>query len=203
MFIFQDAEKRGTNWRNRQPYFADFLQLYENEKLEQKKLQLLSQKNQMKTIKASSVYDSRDCRNQSGGSETSVQLYEEEPLLQPRTEHQLQKAIEMSICTDFNIFRNQSEANGGLSTKYTDCSSRNVLNPPIPRIDQEQARNQVMIDINCPKVRKLILQTTQKMKMAELKAIQSAEVLQLNYSNAIEIFEFDFEERLRKICSRY
>ena len=55
--------------------------------------------------------------------------------------------------------------------------------------------------MDCLKVRKLMVQTNQKVKMAELKAIQNAEVLQLKSSNAIELIKFDFDERLKKLCS--
>jgi len=86
-------------------------------------------------------------------------------------------------------------------TNYTDCSSGNVYNPPILPIDKTDDRNRIVVDMDCPKVRKLMVQTNQKVKMAELKAIQNAEVLQLKSSNAIELIKFDFDERLKKLCS--
>ena len=200
-FTVPETLHKPIDWRNPHANHPNFIQLFDEEQLSQKKHRLLSQSQRPSAIDASPLSLMYDCRNQSGSTTCPVQPFNNEHILRSGAKHHGPKAIEMTIDPDFDRFRNQSEANGGLATKYTDCSSRNVRNPPIPQIDQGQARNRIEINQDCPKVQKLVLQTSQKMKMAELKAIQSAEVLQLKSSSTIELIKFDFDERLKKLCS--
>ena len=200
-FIFQETPQKQIDWRNQQTNRPSFFQLYDEEKMSQQKLRLLSQSQRQSAIDASPPSLMYDCRNQSGSSTCSVQLINTGHILQPGAKHQGQKAIEMTIDPDFSHCRNRSEGNGGHMTYYTDCSSGNVYHPPIPPIGNTDDRNRIEINQDCPKVRKLMLQTDQKMKMAQLKAIQSAEVLQLKSSQAIEQIEFDFVARLMKLSS--
>ena len=198
-FSIHEAAKREP-WIPRpiQTNLPSFTQLFDAEKMSQQKHQLLSQNQRPKAIEASPVTNPHNQIGRLGDATRSDQFNETKPLnVQSRTEHQLPKTID----PDFDRFRNQSEANGGPSTNYTDCSSRKVLSLPIPRINQEQAQNQVVIDYNCPKIQKVMLQAAQQKKKAQLKAIQNAEVLQLSYSNAMEHIEFDFGEKIKKLCS--
>ena len=112
VFIFLEASIHGTEVRNRNAIVQKFSHLYENEKLELKKLQLLSEQQRQNAIEAPSEIDSRNCRNQSGGSACSVQLLVKNQLQKTRTEYKNPKAIEASIDPDFDISRNHSEANG-------------------------------------------------------------------------------------------
>ena len=198
-FSIHEAAKREP-WIPRpiQTNLPSFTQLFDAEKMSQQKHQLLSQNQRPKAIEASPVTNPHNQIGRLGDATRSDQFNETKPLnVQSRTEHQLPKTID----PDFDRFRNQSEANGGPSTNYTDCSSRNVLNHPIPRIDQEQAQNQIMINQNCPKVRKAALDFSHKVNMAQLKAIQDAEVLQMKSTQTVEKAYFDFEEKIKKLCS--
>ena len=141
-------------------------------------------------------------RNQSIIRTNLLQVFEEElqNQRQQRTKPSL-PAITMSNQIDSENNQIQLEGNKRKEIKYADCSGGNVSRPLIPQTEEIATRDRFEID-NCAQTRRLLLQTTHELEMADLKNQQQLQVVQLRTAHKRESIQFEFEEKLRKIRNK-